>query len=75
MASSNARRTYELYKYNPSIVGAVIFIIVFACLTAAHGFRMIKTRTWYCAPIIIGGLCMCNFFDAGFPPQSLTPSR
>lgn len=65
MASTNAvnargTTTYELYSHNPSIVGAVIFIIVFACLTLAHGFRMFKTRIWYCAPIVIGGLCMCT---------------
>jgi hypothetical protein len=66
--------TYELYKYNPSIAGAVIFIIVFACLTIAHGFHMVKTRTWYCAPVVVGGLCMCTFFRPCPPVTDHIPS-
>lgn len=46
-----------LYDYDPSLPAAVIAVIIFAILSAAHGWRMIKHRTWFCIPFVIGGLC------------------
>lgn len=47
---------YVLWPYTPSIAGGVIAAIVFALLTCAHVFRLIKSRTWFCIPFVIGAL-------------------
>lgn len=49
--------TYQLYLYTPSFAAAAAAIVVFAILTVAHGYRMATTRTWFCIPFFIGGLC------------------
>ena len=49
---------YYLYHYNPSIVAAIIFGVVFAAISIAHIWRMYRTRTWFCIPFVLGGICM-----------------
>ncbi|KAF1361471.1 hypothetical protein EJ07DRAFT_112012 [Lizonia empirigonia] len=44
------------YRYHPSQVAAIIFVI-FTLTTIVHVFQVIKKRTWYFIPMIIGGLC------------------
>ncbi|OAL52709.1 RTA1-domain-containing protein [Pyrenochaeta sp. DS3sAY3a] len=44
------------YDYTPSVAAAAIFIIIFLILVVIHILRLIKTRTWFCIPFIIGGL-------------------
>lgn len=48
---------FYLWDYLPSTVAAVIFIILFIGATGFVGFRMVKTRTWFSIPFVIGGLC------------------
>lgn len=48
----------ELYDYAPSMAAAVIFVIVFTILTLYHTLRLFKTKSWFCTPFILGGLCM-----------------
>ena len=45
----------KLYHYNPSVVAAVIFIVLFACTTGLHTYQFIRTRTWIMIPLLIGG--------------------
>jgi hypothetical protein len=45
------------YRYHPSLVAAVIFVVLFALTTFLHIFQLIKKRTWYFIPLVIGGLC------------------
>lgn len=47
---------YFLWKYLPSIPAAVVFLLLFTGVTAAHCWRMKTTRTWFCIPFAIGGL-------------------
>ncbi|KAH7377419.1 RTA1 like protein-domain-containing protein [Cadophora sp. MPI-SDFR-AT-0126] len=49
--------TYEfkLYRYTPSRVAAVIFVILFVLTTAGHVFQLIKRKTWYFIPFVLGG--------------------
>lgn len=49
---------FVLYRYNPSIVAAIIFVIAFAVTTFLHIFQIIKKRTWYFIPLAVGGVCM-----------------
>ncbi|KAJ5538272.1 RTA-like protein [Penicillium frequentans] len=51
-----ADSTYILYNYNPSGVAAIIFIALFGLTTLAHIFQMIRSRTWFFIPFVIGGI-------------------
>jgi hypothetical protein len=46
------------YRYVPSKVAAIIFVVLFSLTTALHIFQLFKKRTWYFVPLIIGGVCM-----------------
>jgi hypothetical protein len=47
---------YVLWPYTPSVAGGAIAAIVFALLTCGHVFRLVKNRTWFCIPFVIGAL-------------------
>jgi uncharacterized protein YebE (UPF0316 family) len=47
---------FKLYRYDPSMAGAVIFIIAFIAVTALHFYQMIRTKTYFFVPFVIGGL-------------------
>ncbi|KAI8724381.1 hypothetical protein NCS52_00007000 [Fusarium sp. LHS14.1] len=49
MAEENDR-----YKYDPSMAAAVIFIVCFSLSGLYHVFQVIKLRSWYFIPFIIG---------------------
>ncbi|KAE8440858.1 hypothetical protein EG329_006375 [Mollisiaceae sp. DMI_Dod_QoI] len=53
MADSDS--TYEAYRYYPSLAAAVIFIVLFLCTTSFHLYQLLRTRTWYFIPFVIGG--------------------
>ncbi|RMJ05298.1 hypothetical protein CDV36_014035 [Fusarium kuroshium] len=44
------------YKYEPSMAAAVIFIITFSASSLLHAFQLIKTKTWFFIPFLIGSL-------------------
>ncbi|OAA46323.1 RTA-like protein [Metarhizium rileyi] len=50
------RGDYYLWDYVPSTVAAVIFVILFAGATGGVTWRMVKTRTWFSIPFILGGI-------------------
>jgi hypothetical protein len=47
---------YKLWNYTPSVAGGVVGAIAFAILTSLHTYRLIRNRTWFCIPFVIGGL-------------------
>jgi hypothetical protein len=49
------RKSY--YKYVPSVAAAGIFVALFAALAGFHLFRTLKTRTWFCIPLVLGAVC------------------
>ena len=51
------RGGYYLWKYLPSIPAAVVFILLFLGMTGLIFWRMFKTKTWFCMPFAIGGVC------------------
>ncbi|KAK5069278.1 hypothetical protein LTR64_008427 [Lithohypha guttulata] len=55
-ASSDAWAGFELWHYKPSMAAAVIFIVLFVLLSAYHSFLLIRRRTWFCVPFVVGGL-------------------
>ena len=48
---------YVLYRYIPNQIAAIIFVVAFGLTTFLHIFQFIKRKTWYFAPLVIGGLC------------------
>jgi hypothetical protein len=48
---------FAYYRYDPSMAGAAIFILVFMATTFYHVFQLLKTRTWFFIPFVIGGFC------------------
>lgn len=54
--------SFSFYHYDPSMAGAVIFIILFAGTTIFHIYQMVRTRTWFFIPFVIGGICQWHFF-------------
>lgn len=55
--STTEASTFVFYRYDPSKAAAVIFLILFGVATLAHVFLMIRHRTWYFVPFIIGLIC------------------
>lgn len=51
---------FTFYRYDPSMGGAFLFILLFIGTTFYHMFQVFRTRTWYFVPFVIGGTCMCN---------------
>lgn len=47
---------FKLYRYDPSIPGAVIFVLAFIAMTGLHFYQMIRTKTYFFVPFVIGGL-------------------
>ncbi|KIM92638.1 hypothetical protein OIDMADRAFT_62378 [Oidiodendron maius Zn] len=46
---------FKYYHYSPSMVAAVIFIILFFLATSLHSYQLVRTRTWFVIPLVIGG--------------------
>ncbi|PYI05695.1 RTA1 like protein [Aspergillus sclerotiicarbonarius CBS 121057] len=55
MSGSDATGGWVAYQYNPSMPAAVIFAALFMIGTLLHTYRMIRTRTWFLIPLVIGG--------------------
>lgn len=48
---------FKYYHYDPSIAAAAVFLTLFAISTLAHMLQLIRYRTWYFIPFVIGGIC------------------
>lgn len=55
--SDNALSDFRYYYYEPSFAAAVIFTGLFGISTQLHLLQMIRTRTWFMIPFVIGGIC------------------
>lgn len=55
--SNNVLDHFHYYNYQPSMAAAVIFTILFGSSTLFHSFQMLKGRTWFMIPFLIGGIC------------------
>lgn len=47
---------YVFYYYDPSVPAAAIFTAIFFISSAVHAFQIIRKRTWYFIPLLIGAL-------------------
>ncbi|KAL5042231.1 hypothetical protein BDW71DRAFT_200713 [Aspergillus fruticulosus] len=46
---------FKLYRYDPSIGAAVVFIILFLIAAGIHTFQAVRTRAWLVIPFVVGG--------------------
>lgn len=51
-----AKPKYVLWPYKPSVPGGVIAAVLMVILFGIHAFRLVKNRTWFCIPFVIGAL-------------------
>ncbi|KAJ0416426.1 RTA1 like protein-domain-containing protein [Aspergillus carlsbadensis] len=48
--------SFKFYHYDPSMGGAVLFTLLFIATTSYHAFQMVRARTWFLIPFVIGGV-------------------
>ncbi|PNP84116.1 hypothetical protein FNYG_02804 [Fusarium nygamai] len=54
-SAGNGDAVFKLYRYDLSMVAAVIFIILFLLVTGLHTYQLIRTKTWFFSCFVIGG--------------------
>lgn len=64
-ATGNDVLNFKYYYYEPSMSAAIIFVVLFAFSTSLHFYQMLRTRTWFMIPFVIGGICKWN--PSSFP--------
>jgi hypothetical protein len=52
---ANGKRIY--YFYDPSLAASTTFIVLYALSAAHHAFLLVKHRTWYFIPFLLGIIC------------------
>ncbi|KAM5342209.1 hypothetical protein ACJ41O_015240 [Fusarium nematophilum] len=46
---------FALYRYEPSMAAAAIFIVLFMAITGLHVYQLIMTKTWFFTWFVVGG--------------------
>lgn len=57
--ADQAPQQFVFYAYTPSKAAAAIMCIVFFATALVQIWMMVRQRTWYFIPFIIGCLCTC----------------
>ncbi|KAK3678505.1 hypothetical protein LTR78_001802 [Recurvomyces mirabilis] len=70
-SGDNALSAFKFYYYHPSLPAAIIFIILFGLATLAHGVQMVRARTWFMVPFVIGG----TFETIGYIGRALSAGQ
>ncbi|KAI0844920.1 RTA1 like protein [Daldinia vernicosa] len=60
--------TFVFYRYQPSMVAAVIFIILFAISSLFHVKVLFQKRIWYFIPFVVG----CLFETVGYIGRAMS---
>ncbi|KAJ5934302.1 hypothetical protein N7466_003849 [Penicillium verhagenii] len=47
---------FTFYYYDPSAAAAAIFLVLFGLSTLLHYYQLLRTRTWFMIPFLIGGI-------------------
>ncbi|KAJ5636656.1 RTA1-domain-containing protein [Penicillium longicatenatum] len=47
---------FTFYYYTPSAAAAAIFVVLFGLSTLLHFYQLVRTRTWFMIPFLIGGI-------------------
>ncbi|KAJ3952436.1 hypothetical protein N0V92_011119 [Colletotrichum tropicale] len=66
--TEGASKGFVFYHYEPSMVAAVIFIGVFGLSGLLHIWQLVRARTWYFIPFVIG----CLFEAIGYVGRAMS---
>jgi hypothetical protein len=55
--SSDATASFKLYHYDPNRGAAGAFVALFILCTIVHLYKLVRGRTWFFIPFIIGLAC------------------
>ncbi|KAF7589559.1 hypothetical protein BBP40_004138 [Aspergillus hancockii] len=55
-SNEDGKIDFQLYRYTPSLVAAVIFIVLFVLATAYHLYQTARVRCWYFLIFVTGGI-------------------
>ncbi|GKT54547.1 RTA1 domain-containing protein [Colletotrichum tofieldiae] len=69
--TEGASTGFVFYHYEPSMVAATVFIIVFGVSGMLHVWQLCRRRTWYFIPFVIG----CVFEAVGFVGRAMSASE
>jgi hypothetical protein len=58
--SDSSGITFILYRYDPSLPAAAVFVVLFALITVIHSVQLVHGRAWYFIPFVLGGICMLS---------------
>ncbi|OAA67976.1 RTA-like protein [Niveomyces insectorum RCEF 264] len=47
---------YKYYHYDPSLAASCLFAVLFGLSTTWHSVVLVRRRTWYLIPVVVGGL-------------------
>ena len=50
---------FRFYYYEPSMTAAILFTILFGLTTLVHAFQLVRSKTWFMIPFLIGGIFEC----------------
>ncbi|KAJ4263325.1 hypothetical protein NW762_006143 [Fusarium torreyae] len=62
---------FKLYHYDPSFTIAIVFLALFSALTLCHLFQLIRYRTFYLLPFLIG----CVFETVGYAGRAISAKQ
>lgn len=54
-SQSSASQPYRLFSYYPSLPLEIFFAVAFFCSVLLHSVQLLKYRTWFFLPFVIGG--------------------
>lgn len=54
---------FKEYFYQPSLAAAIIFVVLFGIAALLHVYQMIRTKTWFMVPFVIGASCESTRHD------------
>ncbi|KAI1207476.1 RTA1 like protein [Annulohypoxylon truncatum] len=60
--------SFVFYRYKPSMVAAIVFISLFGLSSLVHMGMLVRKRTWYFIPFVIG----CLFETVGYVGRALS---
>lgn len=52
-------KAFVFYHYTPSMAAAIIFILIFGGSALFHIYQLVRSRTWYFIPFVLG--CLCEY--------------
>ncbi|KAJ6005439.1 hypothetical protein N7451_003383 [Penicillium sp. IBT 35674x] len=65
--------TYNLYNYDPSPSAAVAFAVFFGLSAAFHIWQVLRNRSWFFIPFVIGGIFEAVGYAARYYSAKQTP--